>query len=221
YNARWYDPQLGRFAQADTLIPGAAGPLAWDRYAYTLNNPLRYTDPGGHGACDGPYQVLECSQIANSDNKVPAPGPTSLNIGDLDSTPGGQTGISGLDFYQWYLELYNDTTTGWWWDVFGRDGRFTIWEAVALVLVSEAYGNWSNPYLAEAMVRAASMYGCGGGTCTTEQFINHFAHYYASAGFYVKKGSPPSNTSLQFYLRRCPGSGTGGSVAYPPSIQLG
>ena len=48
YNARWYDPQLGRFAQADTLIPGAGNPLAWDRFAYTLDNPLRYTDPSGH-----------------------------------------------------------------------------------------------------------------------------------------------------------------------------
>ena len=48
YNARWYDPALGRFAQADTLIPGAGNPLAWDRYAYTLDNPLRYSDPSGH-----------------------------------------------------------------------------------------------------------------------------------------------------------------------------
>ncbi len=25
-NARWYDPSLGRFAQADTIIPGAGNP---------------------------------------------------------------------------------------------------------------------------------------------------------------------------------------------------
>ena len=51
--ARWYDPVLGRFAQADTIIPGAGNPLAWDRYAYTLDNPLRYSDPSGHGAYCG------------------------------------------------------------------------------------------------------------------------------------------------------------------------
>jgi len=45
---RWYDPALGHFAQADTIIPGAGNSSAWDRYAYTLNNPLRYTDPSGH-----------------------------------------------------------------------------------------------------------------------------------------------------------------------------
>ncbi len=57
YNARWYDPALGRFAQADTLIPGAGNPMAWDRYAYTLDNPLRYTDPSGHIGCDFKYAV--------------------------------------------------------------------------------------------------------------------------------------------------------------------
>ena len=50
--ARYYSPGVGRFAQADTLIPGAGNPLAWDRYAYALGNPLRYTDPTGHCAQD-------------------------------------------------------------------------------------------------------------------------------------------------------------------------
>ncbi len=52
YNARWYDPALGRFAQADTLIPQPGDPQAWDRYAYVENNPLRYTDPSGHFCYD-------------------------------------------------------------------------------------------------------------------------------------------------------------------------
>jgi hypothetical protein len=52
YNARWYDPALGRFIQADTIVPGAGNPQAWDRYAYANNNPARYTDPSGHKVCD-------------------------------------------------------------------------------------------------------------------------------------------------------------------------
>ncbi len=48
YNARWYDPQVGRFLQADTLVPSPGDPQALNRYSYTLNNPLRYTDPTGH-----------------------------------------------------------------------------------------------------------------------------------------------------------------------------
>ncbi|MGI6249741.1 MAG: RHS repeat-associated core domain-containing protein, partial [Anaerolineaceae bacterium] len=48
YNARWYDPQLGRFMQADTLVPPTQGTQGFDRYAYVNNNPMRYTDPSGH-----------------------------------------------------------------------------------------------------------------------------------------------------------------------------
>ena len=36
------------FIQADTVVPGAGNPQALNRYAYTLGNPLRYTDPSGH-----------------------------------------------------------------------------------------------------------------------------------------------------------------------------
>jgi RHS repeat-associated protein len=52
YRARWYDSGLGRFAQADTIVPGG-GPMAWDRYAYAANNPLRYLDPTGHSIDEG------------------------------------------------------------------------------------------------------------------------------------------------------------------------
>jgi RHS repeat-associated protein len=48
YNARWYDPETGRFAQADTIIPEAGDPLAWDRYAYVKNNPIKHCDTSGH-----------------------------------------------------------------------------------------------------------------------------------------------------------------------------
>ena len=47
YNARWYDPSLGRFLQADTIVPGGVQGL--DRYAYVGNNPLKYINPTGHG----------------------------------------------------------------------------------------------------------------------------------------------------------------------------
>ena len=48
YNSRWYDSSLGRWAQPDTLIPSPGNPMAWDRYAYVLNSPMRYSDPSGH-----------------------------------------------------------------------------------------------------------------------------------------------------------------------------
>ncbi len=47
YGARWYDPMLGRFAQPDSIVPNPGNPQSLNRYAYVLNNPLRYTDPTG------------------------------------------------------------------------------------------------------------------------------------------------------------------------------
>ncbi|MFC1953475.1 RHS repeat-associated core domain-containing protein, partial [Chloroflexota bacterium] len=48
YNARYYDPEIGRFISPDTIIPNPANPQSFNRYSYVLNNPLRYTDPTGH-----------------------------------------------------------------------------------------------------------------------------------------------------------------------------
>ncbi|MBI5840803.1 MAG: RHS repeat-associated core domain-containing protein [Chloroflexi bacterium] len=53
YGARWYDPYITQFSQPDSIIPDLYNPQAWDRYAYTLNNPVRYTDPSGHMAWEG------------------------------------------------------------------------------------------------------------------------------------------------------------------------
>ena len=52
YNARYYDPALGRFISADTIVPDPTNPQALNRYSYVLNNPLKYTDPSGHGFFD-------------------------------------------------------------------------------------------------------------------------------------------------------------------------
>ena len=48
YNARYYDPALGRFASADTLVPQPQNPQNLNRYSYAANNSLRFTDPTGH-----------------------------------------------------------------------------------------------------------------------------------------------------------------------------
>ena len=48
YNARWYDAQLGRFLQADPVIPDPGTPASLNRYSYVHNNPIKHTDPTGH-----------------------------------------------------------------------------------------------------------------------------------------------------------------------------
>ena len=48
YGARYYDPELGRFIQPDTIVPYPDDPQSFNRYAYARNNPIRYVDPTGH-----------------------------------------------------------------------------------------------------------------------------------------------------------------------------
>ncbi|MBI5305920.1 MAG: hypothetical protein HY868_27575 [Chloroflexi bacterium] len=48
YGARYYDAAIGRFTQPDTIVPNQYNPQSLNRYAYTLNNPVKYTDPTGH-----------------------------------------------------------------------------------------------------------------------------------------------------------------------------
>jgi RHS repeat-associated protein len=78
YNARMYDPVLGRFTSADSLIPG--GMQGLDRYAYVNNDPVRYNDPSGHVVCEvgepcgiGASYVKETSvkqMIANLEDRI-------------------------------------------------------------------------------------------------------------------------------------------------------
>ena len=48
YGARYYDPAIGRFISADTIVQDYNNPQSLNRYTYVLNNPLKYTDPTGH-----------------------------------------------------------------------------------------------------------------------------------------------------------------------------
>ena len=53
YNARLYDPVIGRFISADTIVQNPFDPQLLNRYSYVRNNPLIYVDPSGHRLGDG------------------------------------------------------------------------------------------------------------------------------------------------------------------------
>ena len=71
YGARWYDPRLGRFLSADTIVPNASNPQDLNRFAYVRNNPLRYVDPSGHMLCEG---AVSCSGGGGSSGGVSSGG---------------------------------------------------------------------------------------------------------------------------------------------------
>ena len=49
FGARYYTSGMGRFTSPDPLLSSGqlSNPQAWNRYTYTLNNPLRIVDPTG------------------------------------------------------------------------------------------------------------------------------------------------------------------------------
>ena len=47
-NGRIYDPRLGRFLQADSVMEDIFDPQALNSYSYVRNNPMNATDPTGH-----------------------------------------------------------------------------------------------------------------------------------------------------------------------------
>ena len=47
-NARFYDPQTGRFISRDTYRGEQDDAGTWHLYAYCANNPVNYVDPSGH-----------------------------------------------------------------------------------------------------------------------------------------------------------------------------
>ncbi len=63
YDARYYDPDLGRFLQPDPMLDGM------NRYTYCGNNPIRYSDPTGFDAEDAATsdELAEAWEEANKD----------------------------------------------------------------------------------------------------------------------------------------------------------
>jgi hypothetical protein len=103
FGARFYLPKLGRFASADTIVPNFANPQALNRYAFVLNNPLRYTDPTGHTSA--------CANAAIADPECSAPSNDPVTYSNVytgtglepeevvfNNSSGGGTSVGGGDF---------------------------------------------------------------------------------------------------------------------------
>jgi hypothetical protein len=72
YGGRFYDPQLGRFTSADTVVDGPDLASGFNRYMYCHGNPINYTDPTGHGGAEGDSDNPEGdSNNKGSDNNNP------------------------------------------------------------------------------------------------------------------------------------------------------
>ncbi len=66
YDARMYLPAIGRFISADTIVPDYKNPQSLNRFAYTLNNPIKYNDPTGHCVDPTGFSLIVCALAAIS-----------------------------------------------------------------------------------------------------------------------------------------------------------
>ena len=48
-NSRYYDPETGRFLNADGLLGANGDILSYNLFAYCSNNPVNFSDPSGYG----------------------------------------------------------------------------------------------------------------------------------------------------------------------------
>jgi hypothetical protein len=87
---------LGRFIQADTLVPDPADPQSLNRFAHVRNNPLAFVDPSGHQPNDWYMHDFDGSDPS------PLADLWMLRYQDDPSCPACST--ASLDHVQWYGE---------------------------------------------------------------------------------------------------------------------
>ena len=68
-NARYYDPETGRFISQDTYRVEMGDSGQWHLYTYCANNPINYVDPSGHKP-NPSYSAKEHSRYKWSTIKV-------------------------------------------------------------------------------------------------------------------------------------------------------
>jgi RHS repeat-associated protein len=127
YNARFYDPALGRFVSADTIVPEPANPQSLNRYSYVLNSPLNYRDPSGH--------AYDAGDAWAGRRDTPPPPPDEEHEDEIES---GFTGYSiiprgvRLEGSNWVpivpllLSVGFDGNVDAYYDIVKQDGRWTL-----------------------------------------------------------------------------------------------
>ncbi|WP_229390883.1 DUF2341 domain-containing protein [Methanosarcina sp. DH2] len=102
YGARYYSPEYSIFVQPDTMLPDPYNPQALNRYAYALNNPVKYTDPSGHyieSAIDVAFLAMDINDIrtGNADKWTYIGLTTDVACLALPGVTGGRLGVQALE----------------------------------------------------------------------------------------------------------------------------
>ncbi len=97
-NGRMYDPVMSSFLSVDNYVQQPDNSQNFNRYAYCLNNPLKYTDPSGECVFEAVMSgvimgvMSSCFMIMNSNINRPIDITTTFLIGAASGAIGGLAG---------------------------------------------------------------------------------------------------------------------------------
>ena len=105
YNARLYDPLIGRFISADPLFQDLSDPQTLNRYSYVRNNPIIYTDPSGYDFeewdyGDGDYDYWDYYEGGPPTFPVSTPTSTEV-VGSNSYVPNPQINLNTGQYNFW------------------------------------------------------------------------------------------------------------------------
>ena len=114
YGSRWYDPELSRWIQPDSIVPKLSNSQDWDRYAYVNNSPIKYNDPTGHMLSDG-CTIGGCSAAQGEEyrdyvyNEIYSSVDRQQNAAIVEAVmvPVAETVLSTVDPIDWAITLDN------------------------------------------------------------------------------------------------------------------
>jgi RHS repeat-associated protein len=95
FGARYFSSSLGRFTTPDPKARSARkiDPQSWNRYAYTLNNPLKFVDPDG-------MDVVLAAGLSQKDRSY-----VVQNLARLYATPAGRAMLQRADQSKFTVEV--------------------------------------------------------------------------------------------------------------------
>ncbi|TPG36297.1 FG-GAP-like repeat-containing protein [Flavobacterium pectinovorum] len=150
-NGRIYDPKLHRFLQPDNFVQDASNTQNYNRYAYVLNNPLKYTDFNGESWWSDNWKqvvtvavvVVVAVVVTYATAGMASPLAASMITGAAAGFAGGVTGsaLNGNSFGQVMLDgAYGGIKGG----VFGALGGYAASFAPAGIFNGAAYSIGTN-----------------------------------------------------------------------------
>lgn len=115
-NARYYDPELGLFLQPDWFEVTKAG-VGTNRYAYSGNDPVNGSDPGGNARCGTGLNTDQCDSVKNWFERVRQRYLDAKSVADraVEQISAGKSGVvlqnqTEIDTYNRIIEYYGNPT---------------------------------------------------------------------------------------------------------------